>query len=81
MAIPTSRIVELAQIIASQTSTIDKHIQEHNLPQPSFNEDAPFGIDKATSEVEKAKTDVVEASIELRQLLQGPMGCLLPEVP
>jgi hypothetical protein len=37
-------------------------------------------VQKATTEVDKAKKDVIEATIELRHLLEGPMKLLLPEV-
>jgi hypothetical protein len=77
----TSKIVQLAQIIASQTATIDEHIRNHDLPQPSFESDGPMEpIQKSTPEIEKARNDVIEATIELRHLLEGPMKLLLPEV-
>ncbi|KAK2762689.1 hypothetical protein FQN54_000863 [Arachnomyces sp. PD_36] len=79
---PTSRIVELAQLISSQTSAIDENICSSGLPQPSFEpgtgssqlDQKPYPPD-----IEKAKNDVVEATIELRQLLEGPLKLLLPE--
>jgi hypothetical protein len=77
----TSRIIHLAQLISSQTSYIDKHLQSHNLPEPSFDKDGPTEpIQNETPDIQKAKTDVIEATIELRQLLEGPMKLVLPEV-
>jgi hypothetical protein len=77
----TSRIAELSAIIASQTEVLDTYLNTNSLPGPSFAVDAPtdaFGQwDPITA---RAKTDVVEASIELRQLLEGPVKLLLPEV-
>lgn len=77
--------MQLAQLIVSQTSIVDENIRSNGLPQPSFEPDK----DKESSEhpkgeaipsvVEKAKNDVVEATIELRQLLEGPVELLLPE--
>jgi len=76
----TFRIVELAQLIASQTTLIDTHISSNELPQPSFNQNGPAdGIAKPSPEIEKAKNEVIEATIELRQLLEGPLKLLLPE--
>ncbi|KAF2176460.1 putative O-methyltransferase [Zopfia rhizophila CBS 207.26] len=77
---PDSRIIQLAQLIASQTSRIDDHIRDNNLAQPSFDAMAPIEpIQHSTPEVERARTDVIEAAIELRQLLEGPVKLLLPE--
>jgi hypothetical protein len=77
----TSRIVQLAQLIASQTEVIDEHIRTKDLAQPSFEAGGPVEpVQNSTPEVNKAKKDVVEATIELRQLLEGPMKLLLPEV-
>ncbi|KAF2659757.1 putative O-methyltransferase [Lophiostoma macrostomum CBS 122681] len=76
----TSRIAELSAIIASQTEVLDEYLQNQGLPAPSFSVDAPsdaFGQSDAI--IAKAKTDVVEASIKLRQLLEGPVKLLLPE--
>lgn len=77
----TSRIIQLAQLISSQTSLIDQHLQDNNLPEPSFDQDGPTEpIQNETPDIQKAKTDVIEATIELRQLLEGPMKLVLPEV-
>ncbi|KAH8696410.1 putative O-methyltransferase [Talaromyces proteolyticus] len=76
----TSRILQLAQLISSQTAVIDAHLQSKGLPQPSFDQDGPTEpIQEATEDVTQARTDVIEATIELRQLLQGPMQLLLPQ--
>ncbi|PYI03401.1 putative O-methyltransferase [Aspergillus sclerotiicarbonarius CBS 121057] len=77
---PTSGIIQLAQLISSQTAVLDTHLQSNNLPQPSFHPDGPTEpIQQSTPVIAKAKTDVIEAAIELRQLLEGPMKLLLPE--
>ena len=77
----TSRIIQLAKIISSQTSLIDQHLQSNHLPEPSFHQDGPTEpIQKETPDIQRAKTDVIEATIELRQLLEGPMKLVLPEV-
>lgn len=77
----TSRIIRLAQLISSQTSLIDQHLRDNNLPEPSFDPDGPTEpIQNETPNIQKAKTDVIEATIELRQLLEGPIKLVLPEV-
>lgn len=78
----SSRIIRLAQLISSKTSVIDDYLQRNNLPQPTFDIDGPLDpIKDATDEIQNAKINVIEAAIELRQLLEGPMKCILPEVP
>lgn len=77
----TSRIIQLAQSIASQTQKLDDYLTERNLPQPSFEAGAPIdAFPNASPDVTKAKTEVIEAAIELQQLLQGPLKSLIPEV-
>jgi hypothetical protein len=77
----TSRIAELAQLITSQTSIVDKHFRDAGLPQPSFNVDGPVEpIWEESKDVREARNRSIEAAIELRQLLEGPMKLLLPEV-
>jgi hypothetical protein len=77
----STRILVLSQIIAAQTAVVDRHLRDNNLLEPSFAADAPIEpIRELRPEVEKAKTAVIEATIELRQLLEGPVKALVPEV-
>jgi hypothetical protein len=77
----TTRIQALAQVIASQTAVVDRHLRDNNHPEPSFAADGPIEpLRESTPEVEKAKTSIIEATIELRQLLEGPVKALVPEV-
>lgn len=76
-----SRIQTLASIISTETAVIDAHIQSKGLAQPSFDAEGPLEpVQESTAEVERARTAAIEASIELRQLLEGPVKALLPEV-
>ena len=76
-----SRIVQLAQSIFAQTTIVDNHIRENHLPHPSFEEDGPIEVlPHPTEDVKLAKQGLVEALIELQQLIQGPMELLLPQV-
>ncbi|KAF2493673.1 cercosporin toxin biosynthesis protein [Lophium mytilinum] len=75
----TSRILQLAHAIVSGTSTIDQHLRDHDIAEPSFSSSEFAQSLNPTPDVEAAKTTVIEATIELRQLLEGPMQLLLPE--
>jgi hypothetical protein len=77
----TPRIVQLAQTIASSTRLINEHLRSNGLPEPSFSPEAPIdAFGSSTPDVQTAKNCVLEAAIELRQLLEGPVKALLPEV-
>ena len=77
----TSRIIQLAQTVSDQTAVLDSYLQDNGLPQPSFDEDGPTEAFKdGTPDVQQAKSNVLEAAIELRQLIEGPMNNLLPPV-
>jgi hypothetical protein len=76
-----SRIFHLAQVINSQTSVLETCLRSHRLPEPSFTSNSPVEPFAAeSSSILEAKKDVIEAAIELRQLLEGPVKLLLPEV-
>lgn len=80
--ISSTRILRLAETILAQTQILNSHIRDHNLQEPSFDEDGPVdAIEPSTPEIQAARTAALEATIELRQLLEGPVKALLPEVP
>ena len=68
-----SRIAELAEIIAGNTSFVDKHFNDNDIPTPSFGLDAPLDIQipPHEKEVTKARYAVLDATMELNQLLTG----------
>ena len=77
----TLRTAELAQIIVSQTDVLNEHLLLNDLPGPAFTPEAPIdAFGSSTPDVQKARNSVIEAVIELRQLLEGPVKLLLPEV-
>ncbi|CAG8978096.1 hypothetical protein HYALB_00000768 [Hymenoscyphus albidus] len=78
----TSRILELSTIISTNTQKIDTYLLVNDLPQPSFQEYGPLKVlpDGSPPELEQARIDAVEASIELQQLLQGPDSLLTPTI-
>lgn len=70
----TSRISELAQRIATNTAKIDYYLISQGLPQPSFELDAPLKsvIPENEVEIKKARQELLDDTLELRSLIQGP---------
>lgn len=69
----TSHIVELSQRIAANTAKVHDYLAANNLPEPSFALDAPVsGIPQSNTELVKARQDVINDTLELRQLMLGP---------
>ncbi|KAF2202563.1 S-adenosyl-L-methionine-dependent methyltransferase [Delitschia confertaspora ATCC 74209] len=76
----TSRIVALANQISSTVSSLDKEIRDTGHSFPSFTPTAPLELlPNASPDFQKTKDQAIEALIELRQLLEGPIKLLLPE--
>ena len=78
----TTRIAELAALIATNTAKVDEYLRSHSQPSPSFDVDSParLGISAEATEIEEARILAIEASIELQDLLQGPENLLGPSV-
>ena len=76
---PPTRIVELAQIIADSTQTVDEYFTSHNLATPSFDVDGPraITIPPEMSEVAAAHAAVIDATKELHSLMLGPTALLM----
>lgn len=66
----SGRILQLAEIISSQTALINEYLSAHNLPHPSFQPDA--GLDVVPPSLEAARSAVIDAAGELQDLLLGP---------
>ena len=77
-----SRIAQLSGLIAVNVAKLEGYLNENNLPFPSFDVDGPVKINYSSDapEIEAARTAAVEASIELHDLLQGPILALRPMV-
>lgn len=74
-----TRIIELSELIASNTKKIDEYLAANSLPTPSFDEDGPVQL-KLSPELDGARSAVMNASAELQALLQGPDALLKPIV-
>jgi hypothetical protein len=70
-----SRIVELASIIQTRTQLIDDFLKAHDLPTPSFSVDASPDLPLPESLI-KSRDEILEASEEIKALMEGPMGHL-----
>lgn len=75
-----SRILELATQIMSSTTIVNDYLKASDLPQPSFDIDGPTKLALESSEAEKARMTCIGASMELQDLMQGPIACLRPAV-
>ncbi|KAI0423455.1 sterigmatocystin 8-O-methyltransferase [Xylaria sp. FL1042] len=74
MATPAaSRLVQLAATIHERTSALEKSLQEHGVPSPSFDEDAPTLLPKDTIETRDA---IIDCAAEIQDLLQGPLDLM-----
>ena len=75
-----SRITELAALISTHTNTVEHYLQSNGLHPPSFNVDGPVQLGIKDPKIEAARLAVIEASIELHDLLVGPVALTRPEV-
>ncbi|KAI0972042.1 S-adenosyl-L-methionine-dependent methyltransferase [Xylaria arbuscula] len=75
----SSRIVDLASRIASNTSKINDYLLRHNLPTPTFDLDGPLDtlIPKHETDIESARVAVIDDTLELRRLVLGPREYLM----
>jgi len=77
---PSSRIAKLAALVKSNTDLVDRYLQEHDLPSPSFEENGPVDFEIESKDIQDARTVAIDASMELHELLLGPSLCLRPVV-
>jgi hypothetical protein len=76
-----TRIQQLAREISHNTTLVNEYLLNKRLPQPSFEVGGPFNaLANVPSEIQLARDTVVEASIELQQLLSGNFDLLAPTV-
>lgn len=78
----STELIRLANIITENVQTVEKHLHVKNLQCPSFDVDAPLGIAmlKDFPHIDQARAAAIEASMELSDLLQGPLAMLRPNV-
>ncbi|KAL9008751.1 MAG: hypothetical protein Q9173_006154 [Seirophora scorigena] len=71
----TSRIAELAAIIATHTKRVDAHLATKGLPSPSFDPESPAEA-LMDSEVIASRQSILDATDELHALMQGPVDII-----
>lgn len=71
----TSRISELASLIAVHTAAVDAYLSSSNLPEPSFSPEFPAQI-LSEAKITASRQIILEATDELHSLLLGPIGAL-----
>ncbi|CAI0641140.1 unnamed protein product [Colletotrichum noveboracense] len=77
MAAPTT-ISRLAESIFSNTKIVDSYLKANDLPSPSFDADGPTNLEIDAESAENARVKVLESTLELFDLLQGPAAILRP---
>ncbi len=75
-----TQIIELASRIVQDTGKVNDYLTSKNLPQPSFGIDGPINLTLESHEADEARTSAIGASLELTDLLQGPISCLRPAI-
>ena len=71
-----SRLAELLTIIATNTAIVEQYLQENRLPSPSFVHDKANFDTTFPPAVQTARQIVIDASIELQELMHGPRALL-----
>jgi hypothetical protein len=74
MASSSSRLVELTDIISTNTKRIDEYLAAEGLPNLTFDADGPpdFPVPNKNEEIAAARRAVVIATQELHDLMVGP---------
>ena len=68
----TSRIVTLAKEVEANTTKFNEYLEKNNLPQPSFDVDAPL-MYQLPPDIAAAQENLTAALDELYWLNQGPI--------
>lgn len=71
----SSRIAELASLIAHSTAQINRHLAAEGRPTPSFDADQPTDL-LNDSKLAASRRNIIEATDELHALMIGPVGIL-----
>ncbi|GAW15863.1 hypothetical protein ANO14919_052850 [Xylariales sp. No.14919] len=76
MAVPY--IVTLATRIAANTSKVSDYLTANNMPQPSFDADAPLygAVPETVPEMAALRQSILQDTAELRDLMLGPRDYL-----
>ena len=72
----TTRIAELAALIQSNTTALDKYLKEQNIQSLSFEIDAPESL-SLPAKIAESREAVLDATDELHALVLGPVQSLM----
>ncbi|KAJ8130720.1 hypothetical protein O1611_g2906 [Lasiodiplodia mahajangana] len=72
-------IVALATRIAANTSKVGEYLTANNMPQPSFDVNAPLygAVPETVPEMANLRRAILQDTVELRDLMLGPRDYLL----
>ena len=75
----SSRISQLAFIIAEKTAAVDGYFASKNLPRPSFEVSGPAKVPIPDDEIQilAAQDAVIASTQELHDLMKGPSEMLM----
>lgn len=68
--------MELTAIISTNTEKMDRFFVSQNKPTPSFDVDSPDCLD-IPDELQASRELVIDATTELKEVLQGPKQLLM----
>ena len=71
----TSRISELASLIAASTADIESYLASEGIPAPTFDAETPSRL-LLDDRVAASRQKILEATDELHSLMLGPVGIL-----
>lgn len=74
----SSSITDLAAQISENTAIIEHYLRSNELPLPSFLPNGPVNMEIQSNDVEEARIAAIGASMDILDLLQGPVACLRP---
>jgi len=75
MKMAPSKVVELVSRIMENATKFEEHYRSQGLPAPSFDADQPLKV-QLPGDVAGVREAILEASTELQELIQGPVGII-----
>ena len=76
LAPSTSEMVKLARKIVAEAENLERHMKENNIPEPSFDVNAPRDFPKLPVDVQTSRQEIIHATGQLRDLVLGPRESL-----
>ena len=67
-----SLLIELSQIIATETAKIDDYLRNNGIPFPSFEPDGHADFPKLPEHIQRSRQEIMRATQELKDLVVGP---------